>query len=314
MPAPAVRPVGSLPLASQPSKGAGPKPALSRRARVSSGAARVRRLPSLPGRAPASTCGGCRSGARSRLRRPAAGSRRPRPGAAVDSVVARPTRQVVPPDLDDVEHMCALLTSCDKLPIPPSLIPADFSACVRRCSPRMSSPAAMGFSLMMRECGLQSNSCAALRSCALRGANPDACAGSGKQGVVGFCDVDGRALGLLARASARGARLPPRRGAVHRRRRPGHLHPGAVPGRHQGGRQAPCSASGRHLLHCEKGKLASLDCAAFGLKCAIERRRGGRLRDRAARLRRPVEAVRRERRGRLLSTATRCASTAAPQG
>ena len=29
-----------------------------------------------------------------------------------------------------------------------------------------------------------------------------------------------------------------------------------------------CSASGTHLLHCEKGKLASLDCATFGLKCS----------------------------------------------
>ena len=54
---------------------------------------------------------------------PPGAGRRPSPGVRH----ARQRGEVVPPDLDDVEHMCALLTSCDKLPIPPSLIPPDFA-------------------------------------------------------------------------------------------------------------------------------------------------------------------------------------------
>jgi hypothetical protein len=176
--------------------------------------------------------------------------------------------QVVPPDLGDLEHMCALLTSCDKLHIPPALIPGDFSACVSKMASEMASPTAVGFSLMMRECGLQSNSCAALRSCALRGANPDTCAGRGKQSVVGFCDVDGRALAcwheqvLAVRDCPRGGEqciVVDGQATCTLGPCPGDIHEGDKP---------RCAASGRHLLHCEKGKLASLDCAAFGLKCS----------------------------------------------
>src|SRR3974390_3377982 len=108
-------------------------------------------------------------------------------GGALSSFVAHAQRgEVEAPDLDDVEHMCALLTSCDRLPIPPGLIPSDFQACVKKFTEELSSPAAIYFSLTMRECGLQSNSCAALRACALHGANADACNGRGKQGGAGF--------------------------------------------------------------------------------------------------------------------------------
>ncbi len=177
--------------------------------------------------------------------------------------------QVEPPDLGDVEHMCALLTSCDKLPIPPSLIPPDFSACVAKMGAELASPSALGFSLLMRECGLQSNSCASLRSCALRGADPAVCAGRGKQAVVGFCDVDGRALAcwheqvLAVRDCPRGGEqciVVDGQSACTL---------GACPTAIAEGDKPRCSASGRHLLHCEKGKLASLDCAAFGLQCAV---------------------------------------------
>ena len=102
--------------------------------------------------------------------------------------------QVVPPDLGVVERMCALLTSCDKLPIPRSLVPDDFASCVKKMSDEMSAATAINFSLTLRECGLQSDSCAGLRSCALRGASPESCSGRGKQGFVGFCDDAGRAL------------------------------------------------------------------------------------------------------------------------
>jgi hypothetical protein len=175
---------------------------------------------------------------------------------------------VVPPDLGDLEHMCALLTSCDKLPIPPSLVPQDFSACVVKMASELASPSAVGFSLLMRECGLQSNSCAALRSCALRGADPDTCSGRGKQGVVGFCDVDGRALACW-HEQVLAVRDCPRGGEqciVVDGQATCTL--GACPAAITEGDRPRCSASGRHLLHCEKGKLASLDCEAFGLKCA----------------------------------------------
>src|SRR5579883_1727738 len=54
-------------------------------------------------------------------------------GGALSTYVAHAQRgEVVPPELDDVEHMCALLTSCPNLPIPPSMIPADFQSCVKK--------------------------------------------------------------------------------------------------------------------------------------------------------------------------------------
>jgi hypothetical protein len=175
--------------------------------------------------------------------------------------------EVVVPALDEVEHMCALLTGCDKLPIPPALFPADFQDCVKKMADEMSSPAAVNFSLTMRECGLHADSCASLRACALHGASTDACTGRGRQGVVGFCDVEGRAMTcwhdevLTVRDCNRGGEqcivvdgeatctLGPCTGGAN------------------DGEKPRCSASGTHLLRCEKGKLASLDCAAFGLRC-----------------------------------------------
>lgn len=189
--------------------------------------------------------------------------------AGISTFVTHAQRgEVQPPDLDDVEHMCALLTSCDKLPIPPSLIPSDFPSCVKSMQEEMTSARAINFSLLMRECGLQSNSCASLAICALRGADPDACAGRGKQGVVGFCDVDGRALScwheqiLAVRDCPRGHEECFVAGGD------AHCSLGACPGDVREGDKPRCSASQTHLLRCEKGKLASLDCAAFGLKCA----------------------------------------------
>src|SRR3984893_8152396 len=109
--------------------------------------------------------------------------------------VARARRgEVAVPALDEVEHMCALLTSCDKLPMPSALFPSDFPSCVKKMTDEMTSATAVNFSLTMRECGLHSASCANLRGCVLRGANVDACGGRGKQNLVGSCDVDGRAV------------------------------------------------------------------------------------------------------------------------
>lgn len=189
-------------------------------------------------------------------------------GGALSSFVSHAQKgEVAPPDLDDVEHMCALLTSCERLPIPSGLIPPDFQTCVKKFTEDLTSPAAIMFSLTMRECGLQSNSCSALRACALHGANPDACQGRGRAGVVGFCDVDGRALScwhdqiLAVRDCGRGGEQCVVAGGDSK------CVLGPCPGNIKDGDKPQCSASGTHKLQCEKGKLVSLDCAAFGLHC-----------------------------------------------
>src|SRR4051794_15114024 len=58
-----------------------------------------------------------------------------------------PQVRVVPADLEDVEHMCALLTACDKLPLPAGLVPHDFVGCTRALHAELASPAAVTFSL-----------------------------------------------------------------------------------------------------------------------------------------------------------------------
>jgi hypothetical protein len=189
-------------------------------------------------------------------------------GGVMSTFVAHAQRgEVVPPDIDDVEHMCALLTACDRLPIPPGLVPPEFATCVKKFSDELTSPEAITFSLTMRECGLQSNSCAALRACALHGASADACQGRGHQSVVGLCDVDGRAIScwhdevLAVRDCGRGGEQCIVAGGDAK------CTLGPCPGTIKDGDAPQCSASGTHKLQCEKGKLVSLDCAAFGLRC-----------------------------------------------
>jgi len=173
---------------------------------------------------------------------------------------------VTAPALDDVEHMCALLTSCDGLPIPPSLVPRDFAACVRTVMGELASPGAVAFSLTLRECGLRASSCTALRTCALRGAKPDVCAGRGKESPAGYCDSDGRAISCW-HEKILGVRDCPRGGeqcAVREGEALCTLGPCPADMKEA----APtCSASGTRILRCEKGRIASLDCSAFGLRC-----------------------------------------------
>src|SRR3954454_2250465 len=87
---------------------------------------------------------------------------------------------LTPPDLDDVEHMCALLTGCERLPLPSGLVPRDLASCVRAMYAELSSPAAVTFPLTLRDCGLKASSCGELRTCALRGTRADFCSGRGK--------------------------------------------------------------------------------------------------------------------------------------
>jgi hypothetical protein len=193
----------------------------------------------------------------------ASSSAQPDAGASGAAAASAGAGLVTPPDLDDVEHMCALLTGCDRVPIPAGMVPRDFASCVRVMYSELASPGAVTFSLTLKECGLRASSCGALRSCALRGARPDVCAGRGKTGPVDLCDHDGRAITCSdERISA--VRDCPRGGeqcAVREGRALCALGACDAEG------PPTCSASGTRILTCRSGKLVSLDCAAFGLRC-----------------------------------------------
>lgn len=170
---------------------------------------------------------------------------------------------VVPADLDDVEHMCALLTGCASLPLPSGIVPRDFAGCVKTMFEELASPGAVGSSLLIRECGLKASSCGALRTCAMRGAKPDICAGRAKNGSVDLCDADGRAI-TCANEHVAMVRDCPRAGeqcVVQNGKASCALGPCEK-------ESAPaCSPSGTRVLECKKGKLLSLDCSTFGLRC-----------------------------------------------
>ncbi len=196
--------------------------------------------------------------------------------AGVPSYIASAGRgQVTPPDVEDVEHMCALLTSCDKLPFPPQMLPTSLQACVASMSGDLSSPNAVKFSLTIRECGLRANSCSELRSCALRGAKPEVCNGRGKSSTVGICDLDGRAISCW-HEQVLGVRDCPR-GGEQCVVRDGNASCALGPctGENKEGTPPSCSASGTRILQCDHGKLQSLDCGAFGLRCVVENGQAG---------------------------------------
>ena len=193
--------------------------------------------------------------------------------AAVPTVAPFVTRAMngnyQPPDIEQVEHLCALLTSCPGLPIPPSMIPPDFVSCVKQMTQELTSADAINFSLTIRECGLgAANTCDALKSCALRGAHVEACTGRGMgQNVVGFCDGDGRALScwhgkvVAVRDCPRGDEQCVVDGGQSQ------CVLGPCPASIRPGSPAQCGAAGARVLQCVNGKLVSKDCGAFGLKC-----------------------------------------------
>lgn len=166
-------------------------------------------------------------------------------------------------DLDDVEHMCALLTGCDRLPLPANLVARDFGGCVKSMYDELASANAVQFSLTLRDCGLRASSCGELRTCALRGARADVCAGRGKQGPMDVCDEGGRAITCdhervaLVRDCPRGGEQCVIKGG-HAQCALGSCEKETAPS---------CSPSNTRILECKNGKLGSLDCAAFGLRC-----------------------------------------------
>ena len=190
-------------------------------------------------------------------------------------IVAAGQGLVTPPDIEDVEHMCALLTSCPNLPFPASALPSSVPGCVQNMMNELTSPDAVKFSLTIRECGLRANSCNELRTCALRGAAADSCKDRGKNGAVGICDLDGRAINCL-REKIVGVRDCPRGGeqCIVREGQAGCAL-GPCTGENKEGAPATCSASGTRILACDHGKLQSVDCSALGLKCTVADGRPG---------------------------------------
>lgn len=181
-----------------------------------------------------------------------------------DDAGTLPSTTVVPPALDDVEHMCALLTGCGKLPLPST--PKDFASCVRSMEADLASGAGTTFSLTLRECGLKASSCVALRTCALRGAKADVCAGRGKFGPVDLCDSSGRAVSCLDERVTLVRDCP--RGGEQCVVQEGRSF--CALGKCTDESPPACSRSGTRILECKKGKLHSLDCGAFGLRCTTE--------------------------------------------
>lgn len=190
----------------------------------------------------------------------------PDSGAALPFVTNAQSGVLNPPTVDDVEQMCALLTACDNLPIPRGIVPQDHAGCVKKLSEDLTSPGGIAYSLTLRECGLGANSCADLKKCAARGAEDKACEGRGMKAPVSHCDELGRAItcyqgkifvvrncpfgGEQCRVTDKGAQCI------------------LGPCSSDAGDAPYCSQSGTRVLQCEKGKLTSLDCAAFGLKCS----------------------------------------------
>lgn len=185
--------------------------------------------------------------------------------AVADEKKVSPVSSVSPPALDDVEHMCALLTGCDKLPLPS--LPKDFTACMKSMEEELASGAAVTFSLTLRECGLKASSCGALRTCALRGAKVDFCAGRGKSGAVELCDADGRAVTCKDEKVSLVRDCP--RGGEQCVVADGHAI--CALGACDQDATPYCSKSATRIFECKKGKLRSLDCDAFGLTCVTDK-------------------------------------------
>jgi hypothetical protein len=131
----------------------------------------------------------------------------------------------------------------------------------------LASPSGIGASLAIRECARTATSCAELRSCALRGASDDACAGRGTRNVTDVCDVDGRAI-TCWHEHALAVRDCPRGGESCRVVRGEATCSLGACGPDASAADPPrCSASGIHVVHCQGGTLASVNCAAMGLSC-----------------------------------------------
>jgi len=207
---------------------------------------------------------------------PSATARVPPGDASVPDYVALASQgRVVPPGVEDVENACALLASCPSLPWPPEELPRSLPACVRSMTSELASPGAVNFSLLVRECAMHARSCDEVRTCALRGASPDACVGHGRDGRIGWCDGSGRAISCF-RDKVVGVRDCPRDGegcvqdgdhAVCALGRKTQCDEGDAENAENAEKGIPkrgpatwCSASGNRAVQCDHESLRSEDC------------------------------------------------------
>lgn len=172
--------------------------------------------------------------------------------------------EVVPPSPDDIDFMCALLLGCPDVPINLGL--TDHGDCVRNLWREMSKPEAIKFSITMRECGLQSNSCSELKTCAMRGAASNVCDGRGQGKVVGFCDADGRAVKCKDSKLVEVRNCPSVGEQCQARNGTATCTLGKCPADIPDG-SSQCSKNGQKILSCDNNVLVSFDCNAFGLSC-----------------------------------------------
>jgi hypothetical protein len=175
--------------------------------------------------------------------------------------------EVAPPDISELEQLCALTTTCEHLPLPPGLVPENFAACVNSMAQELTGGSAVNYSLTLRECGLSANACEPLKSCALRGAHSDVCQGRGHANAVGFCDTDGRAVTCFHDRIIAVRDCPRADEQCIVRHGQSACILGPCPSEIREGDPAQCSSSGSRILNCDSSKLESTDCGAFGLRC-----------------------------------------------
>ncbi|MCU0693866.1 MAG: hypothetical protein MUF54_20960, partial [Polyangiaceae bacterium] len=174
---------------------------------------------------------------------------------------------VVPPALEDIEAMCALLTGCADVAFPKP--GEDVVSCVKASWQALASADTVRLSLGIRDCALRANSCGELRECALAGASPDVCNGRAMKSdePIGFCDLDGRAVSCF-RGKPLFVRDCPRAGeqcSVAGGKPICSL--GSCPADMAEG-ASQCSANGQRVLRCQDRRLQSRDCSVLGLRCA----------------------------------------------
>ncbi len=121
---------------------------------------------------------------------------------------------------------------------PVRLDPPDFQSCVKKFTEDLTSPSAVNFSLTIRECGLQSNSCCGAPCVRPARRQPRLLPGARPRRGRRLLRRRRPRADLLARPGAERGRLRPRQRAMPRRGRRRQVRARAVPRQHQGRRQA----------------------------------------------------------------------------
>jgi len=196
---------------------------------------------------------------------------------------------VAAPAFEDIVQACALLVNntCDHqvagvpqphpVPIPSQYIPASFQACVNKLADELLSPSTVTQTTLLTDCAVNASSCARLRTCALRGADEEACKGRGPDGIVGFCDRDGRALACWhghilgvrdCPSESENCQVMPASGGPNQPQSQAQcvLAPCSAAGM-QAGAAPKCSSGNTHVLRCEGGKVTAVNCEQRGLRC-----------------------------------------------